>query len=588
MCEPTTYAPTTYAPTTYAPTTFALSIGNRNYTEYEFINTHNSQKDIHSIKSNPLEQKLFHKDIIDKDGKLLRSPYRENETIPGVLILAGNTYGHVNGNLKGKLLYKCLPDAKHLPAFLIPYEDKTPTFTKQKVNKYITFRIKEWVSKHPVGILTHTLGNVDDTESFYQYQIYCKGLQHSLSALNKATTTATTTAAQKQLIYEIGLKSAAEDRRLMEVFSIDPVGSKDIDDALGITTTKTGQIILSIYIANVALVLDYLNLWSHLSKRVSTIYLPTGKIPMLATVLSEDLCSLLAKVDRVAYCMEITLDGAYNLETIDFKRVLINVRANYVYEEANLLAQPAYQRILHITQHLNKHYRFVGSVDDSHQVVEFYMIFMNFESSKKLLERKNGIFRITTEINSEEALMPVHVPVSVSLPSEFSTFLNAFNNQHIRGSYCAFDPRAGHALIGPGLPSYTHITSPIRRLVDLLNLIIMQPEYLTETALQFAQTWCANIAGINTDMKNIKKVQTTCDLFALYLKDGPKQYSGLVFNRTECRADFYKFSVYIPALKMVTTLKTGEKLQNYTVVKVSTHVFYTEDNIKKKIRVQLI
>ena len=38
---------------------------------------------------------------------------------------------------------------------------------------------------------------------------------------------------------------------------------------------------------------------------------------------------------------------------------------------------------------------------------------------------------------------------------------------------------------------------------------------------------------------------------------------------------------------MISTLKTREKLENYSNVVVSTHIFVDEDNIMKKIRFQL-
>ena len=82
-------------------------------------------------------------------------PYVEKIDICGVLIVDGKTYGRYND----KLLYKCIPDSTNLPGFLIPYEEKNNTFSKLKVNKYITFKVKEWNDKqqHPIGIITNTI-----------------------------------------------------------------------------------------------------------------------------------------------------------------------------------------------------------------------------------------------------------------------------------------------------------------------------------------------------------------------------------------------------------------------------------------------
>ena len=55
-------------------------------------------------------------------------------------------------------------------------------------------------------------------------------------------------------------KHVIEDRRLRPIISIDPAGCLDIDDAIGLYKTGDGQTVLSIYISNVPLMINYLNL----------------------------------------------------------------------------------------------------------------------------------------------------------------------------------------------------------------------------------------------------------------------------------------------------------------------------------------
>jgi exoribonuclease R len=552
----------TYEPITYEPITYELNVHDRHYEKYVFINTKDLQETI--LYSNPLSNKWFHKDIIDAAGKCLKSPYMSNHAIPGVLIINGNTFGHLNGDLTAKLLYKCIPDDKSLPVFLIPYEYKCNTFSKNRHNKYVTFRIKEWIDKHPTGTLTNIYGNVNENESFYQYQLCCKNLNTSISGFNKATTNALKIIGRENIITQLG--ENIEDRRRYELFSIDPPGSKDIDDAMGVTTTIDGQVIISVYIANVALLLDHLKLWDDFGKRVSTVYLPNVKLPMLPNILSDDLCSLIQREDRSAYCMDIHM----NQESIytTFKIVSVNLKKNYVYEEDTLLVNPAYLTILNITKCLNEKYKYVTTVEDSHHVVEFLMILMNYEASKLLLERKSGIFRVTTGY-AEVSCLPKHITAL---------------SHNISGKYCTYEDVRSHSLIGEGLDSYVHITSPIRRLVDLCNLIELQREYMSNNAIAFANKWITAIDSINTITKHIKKVQNNCNLLSLYTKEGLKTYSGIIFR---CKEDILKYSIYIPELKMVSTLKTREKLENYANVVVSIHVFFDEDNITKKIRLQI-
>ena len=199
---------------------------------------------------------------------------------------------------------------------------------------------------------------------------------------------------------------------------------------------------------------------------------------------------------------------------------------------------------------------------------------MNYQASKLLLERKSGIFRITSENNMYD--------IQSCIPTNIRAIIN-----NISGSYCTYENLRSHSLIGEGLDSYIHITSPIRRLVDLCNMIEMQTDIMSDKAKDFAKSWMSAIDDINAITKTIKKVQNNCNLLSLYTKEGLKKYTGIIFNKKEYKEDILKFSIYIPDLKMISTLKTREKLENYSNVVVSTHIFVDEDNIMKKIRLQL-
>ena len=54
-------------------------------------------------------------------------------------------------------------------------------------NKYITFEFRNWDNKHPMGVITQTLGDVTQLTSFYEYQLYCKSLYASIQDFTKAT-----------------------------------------------------------------------------------------------------------------------------------------------------------------------------------------------------------------------------------------------------------------------------------------------------------------------------------------------------------------------------------------------------------------
>ena len=68
-------------------------------------------------KIDPVAEKLLTGDIVMIDRIERSSPYR-TKVIPGVLVLNGSTFGRK----KNKLFYKCIPNNKSLPVFLVPFE----------------------------------------------------------------------------------------------------------------------------------------------------------------------------------------------------------------------------------------------------------------------------------------------------------------------------------------------------------------------------------------------------------------------------------------------------------------------------------
>ena len=101
--------------------TYKIRISNRNSSEYDVVNAY-SLKTVAIPKGlNPIQLKLMNQDIFrcDINGfELLHSSARSMEGIPGVLVLEGNkTFGKKNK----KYYYKCIPDDKRLPIFLVAY-----------------------------------------------------------------------------------------------------------------------------------------------------------------------------------------------------------------------------------------------------------------------------------------------------------------------------------------------------------------------------------------------------------------------------------------------------------------------------------
>ena len=568
--------------------TFILDIGNRDYTEWKLTQVEKSS----SISQPKLTGYFFHHDIIDQNGVLVRSPYREREEIGGVLLISEKTYGRA-GTSRSKLLYKCVPNDKHLPCFLIPYEDKQLGFSKHKVDKYITFAFKEWTSqnKHPIGLLKNTIGDVDQKEAYATYQMLCKEINDSLKQLN---------AASLRVLRENTLQPVPfawkgkpiEDRRSFPIISIDPVGCKDIDDALGIQHLND-TIILSIYIANVPLMLEYLKLWPLLTNRIATIYLPHAKYPMLPVALSENVCSLREKEARAAFVLDVHIQDK-QIKKIDYKPVIIQVEKNYAYDEQELLMREDYKRIFKTVSELNnnqtrkvKNIRYVDKITNSHDIVEYCMLLMNHQCAE-LLEADNvGIFRAATIQASAEGQAPAAQDDDYeNLPQDLRQIL-----QNVSGEYCSYINRQPHDLIAGGLDVYTHVTSPIRRLVDCINMLYLQQDEIewSAEAYTFLRKWktADGIATINTKTKAIRKIQNQMELFELYEKNSTQIYTGTVFAKVT-KAHGYKYKAYIRSLKLLTEVISSKDLPEYSPVDFSVHLFMDETKMAKKIRLQIL
>ena len=296
-------------------TTYKIYINDRNYSSWEVYDTDTLTK-ISTIEINPIDCKLFSNDVFEINAnsvKIIHSSVRCGTSIPGVLMIEGNkTYGRQN-NLKkgttGKLLYKCIPDDKRLPAFLIPYEMKHVGFSKAFKNLYVTFTFDNWEDKHPRAKLDNVIGPVDVLDNFYEYQLYCKSLNASIQKFQKDTNKALADNPHEAIISNIRTKyPSIEDRtnqKLWHIITIDPPKSLDFDDGFSIRELDNGLFQLSVYISNVTIWMDSLNLWDSFSRRISTIYLPDKKRPMLPSILSDCLCSLQENVKRVAFVMDI-------------------------------------------------------------------------------------------------------------------------------------------------------------------------------------------------------------------------------------------------------------------------------------------
>jgi hypothetical protein len=602
---------------------YRLQIQDRDYTSWSFVDPETSTpKQLTESESiiNPAILKLFSDDIIDLSTPIpvVRHSPTKSTQIPGVLILDGNkTYGRTT-NAK-RLLYKCVPNNPKLPAFLVPYQPDI-NFAKTQKNRYVVFRFDNWNTKYPQGILTENLGDVDNMTAFYEYQLFCRDISYSIAeftaaAKNTIQTSPATLAQQFPIFFHEAAQPPPTKNQKIRVFSIDPEGAKDFDDAFSIFQDSPFTVKIRIYIANVFAWMEILNLWTAFGERVSTIYLPGSRRSMLPTILSESICSLVAdKTAKPTVCMEFRVrTGVSNNitsysqppliipESVRFFNIAVKIDRNYVYESKSLLADSDYQLLLRCTR------MFDSDIRDSRDVVSHWMVYMNTVCGNYLYRNisqqnsfRGGIFREVSINKAEDPEPPLQ-----ELPMTTRTLIKNWKNT--TGKYVDY----GSVSDAPEL--YVHITSPIRRLVDILNQIVFQKEFgLVETvsreAEEFLEKWRFKLPEINRQMKAARKVQIDCDL--LYRCNAHPEWMqhhhrGVIFDRVELshKTDLqcvppshlssnsdggYSYMVHLSDLNILGRIVSQEKYVNYQVLNFRLFLFQDADKLNRKIRLVVV
>jgi exoribonuclease R len=118
----------------------------------------------------------------------------------------------------------------------------------------------------------------------------------------------------------------------LELVTLDPAGSRDLDQAFLLERLTTG-LRLHYAIADVAaFVVPGGAIDAEAHRRGETLYLPDGRVPLHPPVLSEGAASLLPGQDRPAVLWRIDLDHDGEPQQTDVRRAVVRSRAQLDYE----------------------------------------------------------------------------------------------------------------------------------------------------------------------------------------------------------------------------------------------------------------
>jgi ribonuclease R len=419
--------------------------------------------------------------------------------------------------------------AKHY-SYLIPEDERIlqevyipeGETKRARPNQLVVAEITQYPTERgrPEGRVIHILGYPDDPEVEPQIIIHKYDLPHRFSSavLKEARSLPLTPSS-----YEY---QDRVDLRGIPTFTIDGENARDFDDAVSIEKEKDG---LKLYVS-ISDVSHYVKERSPLDEeaflRGTSVYFPDRAIPMFPPELSNELCCLHPKLDRLTLTVELRYDMHGEKREIRFypsvicsnerltytivKRILVNEDAELRDKFRSLL--PSLEWMTDLSQRLRQRRIERGTLDFdlpepevilnlqgetkeiiraernlAHQIIEEFMIAAN-EAVAHFLEESGSpsIYRIHEppgrEAIDEFRRFVSHLGYKIRKesdhsPKELQKVLlevkgrpeeKVVNNILLRSMKWAKYSAKNLGHFGLASDAYTHFTSPIRRYPDLM------------------------------------------------------------------------------------------------------------------------
>ncbi len=314
--------------------------------------------------------------------------------------------------------------------------------------------------------------------------------------------------------------SKRKDFRKLATFTIDPASAKDFDDAISLKKATNGWR-LYVHIADVA---HYVKqdslLFKESMKRGNSYYFPKKVIPMLPEKISNKICSLRPFEDKLTISVITDFDESFQIIHQEVCESIINSNARFSYDEIDLIFEDSNpdipEEIVNILQQMKTlssalseqrkqrgYLRFdlpeaefifddKGYIIDirrsmeteSHSLIENFMLIAN-EFIAKQLSHQNTVYRVHEKPDDEDVVKikeltqkhGLKFPIEKNLNYAFQELLSSmpdddyhrvFDRIILRNLKKAKYQTENLGHFGLGIKTYTHFTSPIRRLCDLI------------------------------------------------------------------------------------------------------------------------
>ncbi|HVS30571.1 MAG TPA: ribonuclease R [Thermoanaerobaculia bacterium] len=317
------------------------------------------------------------------------------------------------------------------------------------------------------------------------------------------------------------------DLRERNIVTIDGETAKDFDDAVEVQTLPNGNFLLGVHIADVA---HYVTEGSELDReafeRGTSVYFPGRVVPMLPERLSNGVCSLNPRVDRLTFTAEIEIDKRGRFVKHKIYKSVIRTKERMTYTDVNAIltgedgARERYAYLLPEFERMHALYEVLrvrrdarGSIDFdlpeaevmlglsgdieairasernvAHRIIEEFMLAANEVVARELaFANQPGLYRVHEQPDPQklEDLKEILKEFKLTLrgdpedirPAELQRVLRSvvglpeerfLTNIVLRSMKRAFygEESLGHFALA--LEHYCHFTSPIRRYPDLI------------------------------------------------------------------------------------------------------------------------
>ena len=292
---------------------------------FGFVKIEN-QEEIYIAKNhtkNALDGDTVLIEIIDdkgksREGRIIKILTRDKDTVVGVFTNS-RSYGFV------------VPDDRNLGTDIFISKKN---FGKARNNSKVLVKILKYPEngKNAEGRIIEVLGNINEAgvdmlSLIKEYKLpyeFPKAVVEEAKEYNEEDI-------QKDLENS---KTQRLDLRNEEIFTIDGEDAKDLDDAINVKKLDNGNYELGVHIADVS---HYVKEGSKLDKeaiiRGTSIYMLDRVIPMLPRELSNGICSLNQKKDRLTLSVIMEIDNDGNVVSSQIKKSVINVNRRMSYNE---------------------------------------------------------------------------------------------------------------------------------------------------------------------------------------------------------------------------------------------------------------